>query len=193
MSKCVTIEEIETKLSKTLPVHSVDQLPQFPYKTYSEFLKGYRRGEVDVLATYYFKALSVLGRRGEIIVHHTLLWAPYVVMLVSVPVSVALTNFWILFAIPLAGLGMLIGMIPGLMRAFGNKAFLVAVVGFIAASIGGNLTAACLIGAYCLSGGLTIVARHQCALIMRRGALQSELILIWLYLELKMQVRPTVG
>ena len=189
----MTIKEIETKLSKTLPIHSVDQLPQFPYKTYAEFLEGYRRGEVDVLATYYFKALSVLARKGELILSHVLTWAPYIVMMVSVPISFALKNFWILLAIPMAGLGMLIGMIPGLMRAFGNKAFLVAVVGFIAASIGGNLTAASLFGAYCFSGGLTIVARHQCAFIMRRGALQSELILIWLYLELKMQVRPSVG
>ena len=189
----MTIEEIETKLSKTLPIHSVDQLPQFPYKTYSEFLEGYRRGEVDLLATYYFKALSVLARKGELILSHVLTWAPYIVMLVSVPISFALKNFWILLAIPIAGLGMTIGMIPFFMRVLGNKAVFVAAVIFVAALVAENVSVACLAGAYCLSNGVTILARHHCAFIMRRGALQSELILIWLYLELKMQVRPSVG
>jgi hypothetical protein len=184
------LKDVEAKLTASLPVHSVGKLEGFPYATYSEFLDDYRKGKVIVKAVYDLKALNKLATKGEFLVNFILASGAFIVMVLGLILSLALRNWWLLGVIPVAGLGYIFGVVPLPMKLFGNKLFFLTAVIFLIALFNNNFTTSCLAGGYCISNGLTVLTRHQCAWILRRGALQSEFVLIALYLERKILIRP---
>ena len=103
--------------------------------------------------------------------------------------SFVLWNFWLLFGIPLAFIGMSFSS-PFVMKTFGKGLLIVATLGFLITLVNGYRTTMLLIGAYVVSNYLTHAAREYSQDITLRAVAQSELVLIWLVLKKVVVVRP---
>jgi hypothetical protein len=189
----MTREELEADLSRKLPVHTVGALiglHGFPYLTYAELIEAHRKHKVAIKVQYNYQTLKLLGRKSEVVAHHILTWVPFVIMLTPLMLSLLFRNLWLLAAIPASAFGFFLGVVPGFMRVVGNRLFYVMLIVFALGLYNDNVTVYYLAGSYCLVNAFTVLARHQCAWIIRREALKSELIFIALYLDRKILVQP---
>lgn len=184
----MTITEIESTLRTSLPVQSVSQLEDLPYNSYSEFLDAQKNGHAQVLTRFDSETSEVLGTKGQKFIYLLVVNAPILVSVVVLILSFVLWNFWLLFGIPLAFIGMSFSS-PFVMKTFGKGLLIVATLCFLITLVNGYRTATVLIGAYVVSNYLTHAAREYSQDIALRAVAQSELVLIWLVLKKVVVVR----
>lgn len=177
----MTIQQFEEVLRKNLSVQCVSEIKGISFDSYTSFLDLYKQGAVSVRTIYQPNVVSALGSPGEKVMHVLCASSPFIVSLGVVLPSFMLWNFWFLFGIPLAFIGM-VSSNPAIQRKTGvfiASAFLY----FIYACFTAMYIGVVLAGSYLFSLFLCSVAREVCNQVMIRSLLASELVLIWLYLS----------
>jgi hypothetical protein len=176
------LTQLEEDLRRSLPARSVAALEGFPCRSYLDFVEQVKNGSLQVLTGFNSSVAPSLGSPGERAMHLALTWSPALVSLGLVIAAIVTGNFSLLWGIPLAFLGFVLST-PAFMKSLGS---MIAIAAFVSTAFGwyqGNGTVAALVGAYLAANFLTSVARTQCDMIIREAILQSEPVLIWLYLQ----------
>ena len=97
--------KIESILKTSLPIQTVSQLEDFPFKSYSEFLEAHSSGQAQLLTRFDSEASEVLGTSKQRAFFFFLTNAPILVAIAILILSFILWNFWLLLGIPLAFIG----------------------------------------------------------------------------------------
>lgn len=189
MEMPITISEIESTLRASLPIQTVSQLEDFPYASYSEFIDAHRSGNVHLLTRYDAETSRVLGTNKQKSIYFSIVNAPIIVAVAMLVLSFALWNFWLLFGIPLAFIGLSFSS-PFVMKTFGKAILILVGICFVISLVNGYQAATFLTGAYAVSNYLTHAAREYSQDIALNAVTQSELVLIWLVLKKVVIVRP---
>ena len=184
----VDVSRAATLLSKNLKIQSVQGLPDFPCVDYSDFLSGYRGGRIKVLTAFSANVASALGTPTSKTIYYVLTNSPFIISLALIVIAVMLNDYWLLFGIPAAVLGFMFAT-PAIEKAFGKNVFWIVLIAGAGSWFAGNRGAAWVAASYLLSNYFVAVAYAQNDQLIREAIQESELVLIWLFLQKSVVIR----
>ena len=185
----MAISDIEQQIRGAESNITVENANDIPFSDYYEFLELEKAGKIRIASAYDGGLVYSLGGKAEAIMYTLLVWSPVLFAIACVVFAFMLSNFWLLFGMPLALLGFFLST-PAFMKGIGSLIALGTLIYFGYSCYAGNYGNAVIVGSYVLSNVLVSVAREQCRMIVHRSILVSEPIFVWLYRNGKILVTP---
>ena len=181
----ITEEEARRVVRERLPIQSVAELHEFPFRTHGDLVQAHRSGRVRIDCQPVPHAIPVFGSARLAAAERAIVASPFLAALGCLIGGLTLQRHALLWGIPLAALSSII-VRPG--RSFALQAVLA-------------VAAACALGQLDLSDLLTVTGAcwAPCALLLLRQFVQrvklleavvvSEEIFLWHYLRGGVTVR----
>jgi hypothetical protein len=174
------LADLQKTLRESLSVNRVDELEEFPFNDYSEFIAAQNEGRVEVLTGDDPKLFGTLAGPGATWAYRFMGWSAFLVAGACVLGWWQFRNASLLVGVPLACIGAVLSD-RAFMRSVGlwlNRGLLG--VGFYLL-YQGTSTGALLVASYLVPNYLYHWRRHLARRIFLRAAAESELILVWLF------------
>jgi len=174
------LANLQETLLKSLSVHRVDELEEFPFNNYSEFIDAQTKDRVEVLTGDDPKSFGALAGPGAKWANRFMAWSILLVAGACVLGWWQFGNASLLVGVPLACIGAVLSD-RAFMRSVGlwlNRGLLG--VGFYL-WYQGTPAGALLVASYLVPNYLYHWRRHLSRRIFLRAAAESELILVWLF------------
>jgi len=160
----MAISDIEQQLKASESNITVEDADDIPFSNYYEFLEIEKAGKLRIASAYDGDLVYSFAGKAEAIMHTLLVWSPALFAIASVVFAFILSNFWLLFGVPLAFLGFLLST-RAFMKGIGSLIALGALFYFGYSCYAGSYGNAVIVGSYALSNFFASVAREQCRMI----------------------------
>lgn len=182
----ITEEDARRVVRERLPVQSVAELHEFPFRTHGDLVQAHRSGRVRIECRPEPHAIPVFGSAALVAAERAVLSAPFLAALGCLIAGLTLERHALLWGVPLAALSSLI-VRPG--RSFALQ----AVLAVAAAGALGQLDLPDLLtvtGACWAPCALLLLRQFVQRLMLLEAVVVSEEIFLWHYLRGCVKVRP---
>ena len=177
------LADLQETLREKLSVHRVEELEEFPFKDYSEFIDAQNEGRVEVLTGEDPELFGALAGPRAKWANRFMGWSPFLVAGACVLGWWQFRNASLLVGVPLACIGAVLSA-RAFMRSVGlwlNRGLLGVGFYLLYQLYQGTPTGAVLVASYLVPNYLYHWRRHVCRRIFLKAAAESELILVWLF------------
>jgi len=187
----MSITDLEKSIQNNLKWSSIEDIPSFPLKSFSEVIQKIESNEFSLGIDYSTSNEVAKWLYGSVYTYFFLLFSspPFIIAVLSIILAVALSNYWFLFGIPIGFIGQFVSNPYNPLKTFFNIVALIAVFVLIWSVLSSSQSMIFLSLFFIIAflANKFIYSFNQNKL--KKVALESESIFIYLYQTGKLGVR----
>jgi len=179
------IRDLEKDLIETMSVSKVSDIPELPFNSLKDVKTALKNKKLQIAVEYDADNMEYYSTRSQYFIHSTLIFTPYIFMILSTTVAILTKQWVILIGIPLAFLGQLSSSpyfkIRGTVSGLGGMILVITLfLGWQWVIISGSLFFPLF---------FTMIAREQYTHLMNDIAFRSEIIFCYFVLKKYIRIR----